>query len=191
MKGKNQLLFVMIFIFVMGMVLTGCNNGSGKKASFETKVQEEDFATFEIPKDWEKKEDISSNEVLVYAPINASEEGIQSYVNIVIQVTGQKVSDIESVRQQFEANYEKEIKSQVPNATDFKIISYKADIGNVLLAGYRVDDVTIAQNYPLMDNAIIAISSTNHGDLGGLDINEVTKHMVETFQLKGNDSDKK
>lgn len=187
MKRRSQLPFLILLVVALGVGLTACN--SEKKASFETKVQEEDFATFEIPKDWEKNEELSSNEALVYAPIDAEKNGIKSYINIVIQVTGQKVSDIETVRKQFEANYEKEIKTQVPDAGDFKILSYKADIGDVLMVGYKVKDTAVVQNYPLVDNAIIAINSTNYGDLDDLDINEVTKHMVDTFTLKGNDSE--
>lgn len=187
MKKKVQLPFFIALVCTLIFGVAACNNE--KEVSFETKVQEEDFATFEIPKDWEKKEDLSSDEGLLYGPIDSDEKGIKSYVSIVIQVTGKKVSDIDTVRQQFDENYENEIKSKVPNATDFKIISYKADIGSVLLVGYKVDDIVIAQNYPLVDNAIIAINSTDHGDMGDVDINEITKHMIETFQLKGNDSD--
>ena len=93
------------------------------------------------------------------------------------------------MRTQFEANYENEIKSKIPEAKNFKIVSYKADIGDVLMVSYETDQMVVTQHYPLVDNAIIAISSTDLKEQEGLRIDEVTKHVVDTFQLKGNDEE--
>ena len=184
---RNLSLFVLAAVLAFGM--TACSGGTAKEISFETKVQEEDFASFEIPTVWEKKNSLSSSEFLVYGPKETPEEGVYSGISIAINVTGKKVSDINTVRAQFEANYEKEIKAEVPEAKNFKIVSYKADIGDVLMVSYATDQVVITQHYPLIDNAIIASSSTDAGEQSELNMDEVTKHVVDTFQLKGNESE--
>ena len=188
---RNLSLLSLLMICTLG-ITTACNGvndgNTEKKASFATQVQEEDFASFEIPASWEKKSELSSNENLVYGPKGVPETDNYSRVNIVIHVTGKKVSDIETVRSQFEENYEKTIKEQIPNATGFKIISYKADIGDVLVLSYKVDQTTTTQYCPLVDNAIITIAATDFGEQDALNIEAVAKHIVDTFQLKGNES---
>ena len=44
---RNLSLFVLAAVLAFGM--TACSGGTAKEISFETKVQEEDFASFEIP----------------------------------------------------------------------------------------------------------------------------------------------
>ncbi|MBQ7231691.1 MAG: hypothetical protein IJX07_00450 [Bacillales bacterium] len=52
------------------------------------------------------------------------------------------------------------LKLRCQKAKNVKIVSYKADIGDVLMFSYATDQVVITQHYPLIDNVIIAISST-------------------------------
>lgn len=49
MKKKVQLPFFIALVCTLIFGVAACNNE--KEVSFETKVQEEDFATFEIPKE--------------------------------------------------------------------------------------------------------------------------------------------
>lgn len=155
---------------------------ASKAAAGDTQLITGDNYSVEIPSTWTKTK-VSG--VDLFIPQDADITKGASNLNIVVTALSGGVPTLKDYKASFPAEFEKQIASAFPNATNFQYSSTKAGGRDVFVASC---DTTGAmkqtQYYPINSKYVVVITATDIGDGDTIGLQDIAKQMLDTLTLK-------
>lgn len=187
---KKQLSVLLAISLLLVALLSGCGSKPVEVSAPEwaTASGSASGFSYEVPADWTTTEDVTGQGTTIYVPADADIANGTSNVNILVQnASGQKAASMKDMKSTLENGLEAQLlASGFEKVENLKVEELKAPIGNVCVVSY---DTTVAgqkftqkQYYPLIDDYIVVITSTNIGDSTDPSPEEVAEYIALTLK---------
>lgn len=155
---------------------------ASKAAAGDSQLIDADTYSLEIPSTWTKTK---YSGVDLFLPQDADITAGASNINIVISAFTGKAPSLADYKASFPAEFEKQIKSAFPDATNFQYSNIKVGGKDVFVA--KCDSTaTLSQTqyYPINNKAVAVLTVTDIGDGDKMGLQDIAKHMLETLVIK-------
>lgn len=183
---------VLVCLLVLSLVLTGCSNSNSSTPEvtapdWETKTETSNGFSYEVPADWVITDDPTGSGGIIYIPPTADVNLGTSNVNILMQQSGSPAVTLKDMNDSFSSAFKDQLISQgAEKVENIKTSSLTNSMGDVFVISY---DLTMGgmnfkqvQYYPLVDDYIVVITSTEIDDGVEPAVKDVAEYMAQTFK---------
>lgn len=169
---KRQISMLLAISLLLVALLSGCGSKPVEVSAPEwaTTSGSAGGFSYEVPADWTTTADVTGQGTTIYIPANADVNAGTSNVNILVQnASGQKAVSMKDMKSTLETGLEAQLlASGFEKVENLKVEELKAPIGDVCVVSYDTyvsgTKFTQKQFYPLINDYIVVVTSTNIGD---------------------------
>ncbi|MDD3193353.1 MAG: hypothetical protein PHE47_05800 [Oscillospiraceae bacterium] len=187
---KKKISLLLLASLLLTALLSGCGQSpvTVSAPEWETVSGTASVFSYEVPADWTTTEDVTGQGSVIYIPKNADVNTGTSNVNILVQdASGQKAANMKDMKAALESNLKEQLISNgFESVENLKVEELAAPIGDLCVVSYETYlsgmKFTQVQYYPLIDDYIVVITSTNIGDTVEPSAEEVAEYLALTLK---------
>lgn len=153
---------------------------ASKTASANMQLIDADTYSLEIPSSWTKTK--ASD---FFLPQGADVAAGASNASIIVNAVSGTAMSLANYKVTFPAQFEKQIKLKLPDATNFQYSDMKAGGRDVFIASFNLT-ATAKQTlyYPINSKYVVILTIADNGDGDKIGLKDISKHMLDTLVLK-------